>query len=377
MYEDHFYPASHITSIIGSIRTFIYLHDRIELNPDDAQAYMLRGNFYLDIGESGQAMTALRFAEEFLRRAELLDDDVLCAIGHRIFGAASWSTGKFDTARDHLHQALARYDAEKHSGLALTYVLDVRVAALAMLSGIEWYMGKPDRAVEYFKESMHHARALSYVNSTAFALTQGGIVFRALSRDFVSARRNAHELLQMDEEFRLPWWGRFARFHLGWGQFQDGNIDEGIVRMREALGDADAASPTLYWAWHATVLSEVLVNVGNLDQAHRLITEVQTLTERGGERWFEAEICRVRGDIAHSSGTDANAEAHYRGAIAVAREQDSKSLELRAATSLARLWHSQGKTIEARDLLAPVYGWFTEGFDTADLKEAKALLDDL
>ena len=109
----------------------------------------------------------------------------------------------------------------------------------------------------------------------------------------------------------------------------------------------------------------------------QLIDDARALAGEGGERWFEAEIWRVRGNIARASGSDQNAEEHYRRAIAVALAQGSKSLELRAATRLAHLWQSQGKTTEARDLLAPAYGWFTEGFDTADLKEAKALLDDM
>jgi predicted ATPase len=112
-------------------------------------------------------------------------------------------------------------------------------------------------------------------------------------------------------------------------------------------------------------------------QAQRCITEAIALVESGGERWCEAEIKRVAGEVALALGKAADAEACFHGAIAVARQQQAKSWELRAAISLARLWRSQGKVQQARELLAPVYGWFTEGFDTLDLKEAKALLAEL
>jgi class 3 adenylate cyclase/tetratricopeptide (TPR) repeat protein len=326
---------------------------------------------------TSQSNDALRFAEEFLRRGEQKDDDGLRAVGHRIVGAASWCTGNYVAARDHLRQALELYDAEHHADLALTYVLDVPIPALAMLSGIEWYLGKPDQAAAYLNESLRTAQALDHVNSTVFALMQGGIVFRTLARDFVSACRHAEDLLRIAEEYGLPWWAQTARFHLGRVLLEDGHTDDGLEKMREALGDPDAANRTFYWSWHATVLSEALANSGYLDQASQLIDEAQSLIEKGGERWFESEIWRVRGDIVLASGLDTDAETHYRRGIEIARVQQAKSLELRAATSLARLWQSQSKTAEARDLLAPVYGWFTEGFDTADLKEAKTLLGEL
>ncbi len=121
----------------------------------------------------------------------------------------------------------------------------------------------------------------------------------------------------------------------------------------------------------------VLHEFGKPDEALSLVEEARTVSENGDEHWYEGEIWRIRGDAFDATGSNRIAETNYLRAIEVAHGQGSKSLELRAATRLARLWHSQGKTTEARDLLAPVYGWFTEGFDTADLKEAKALLDEL
>ena len=163
----------------------------------------------------------------------------------------------------------------------------------------------------------------------------------------------------------------------GYAMTRRGEIDSGITQMKDGIALFEECGAGLFLPHYKTLLAEAFIARGDLGDATELLDQAAEPYERWGEGHYRAESIRVRGDLLRCAGDDLAGEACYREAIAFAQEQEASLFELRAATSLARLWKSQAKTKEARDLLAPVYGWFTEGFDAADLKEAKALLDEL
>jgi len=163
----------------------------------------------------------------------------------------------------------------------------------------------------------------------------------------------------------------------GWATFEEGKREAGLGMMRESVNSQVWQDP-----WNGPMISLMAVALGqhgDVDEGMELVEELLRLSQRDDVHWWEAELHRVKGELLLMDTPDdpGNAEGWFKQAIEIARKQSAKSLELRAATSLGRLWHDQGKQAEARDLLAPVHGWFTEGFDTSDLKDAKALLDSL
>jgi predicted ATPase len=179
------------------------------------------------------------------------------------------------------------------------------------------------------------------------------------------------------DEHSIAYYLAFALSAKGYAMTQKGDLDGGIAEMREGMALFDASGPGLNIPHYQTLLAEAVIAHGDLDGAGALLDEADEPWERWGEGHYRAETIRVRGDLHRCLGDDNAGEASYRAAIAFAQGQEAKLFELRASISLARLWRERGKAREAHDLLAPVHDWFTEGFDTADLKDAKALLEEL
>ena len=195
----------------------------------------------------------------------------------------------------------------------------------------------------------------------------------------VCVEEQAEALITLGTEQGFPFWLALGTIYQGWALADGGQVEAGIARVREGLA--------AYWATGAQHRSPYLLalaaeahgKAGETRQALDVVAAALERVEKTGERWFEAELHRLKGEVLRAlpERDQAEAEACFRRAIEVARGQSARLWELRAATSLARLWHDQGRRAEARDLLAPVYGWFTEGFDTPDLRDARALRDEL
>jgi predicted ATPase len=204
-------------------------------------------------------------------------------------------------------------------------------------------------------------------------------VVRQQLRDTPGVVELAGALAPLSLEQGFPYWLAMATVFEGWALSESGEADLAITHITRGVSAFRATSAVLWLPYFLSLLAEAHVRVGKLAQVRSLFDDALARVTRTDERWFEAELHRGRGEVLlrlPECGT-AEAEACFRKALAIAQEQEAKLWELRAATSLARLWAEQGKRAQARDLLAPVYGWFTEGFDTADLKDARALLDDL
>jgi len=200
-----------------------------------------------------------------------------------------------------------------------------------------------------------------------------------LARDVATACAYGNDCVALTSEHGLSHWGTYGRILQCWADAQKGQATKGIARIRDGMAAYEATGARVYAPLFLTLLGEALALAGKLEEALTALDDASAKAAGSGVRGWDAEIHRLRGDLTGRlpHPDPAKAEDSFRAALAIAREQGARGYELRAATSLARLWHEHGRAAEARDLLAPIYSWFTEGFDTADLKEAKQLLDEL
>jgi predicted ATPase len=217
---------------------------------------------------------------------------------------------------------------------------------------------------------------LAHPPSLAATLAQGARLL-SLGEDDAALDRAANELLALASEQGFPWYRALGMIYRGWGKVVSGDVADGISLMRSGSIAYRATDAQILISFHLALLAKACEITGYVDEAFALLDDGLSIVEQMGERWFAAEMYRHKGELMGQRQQWHSAEELYRNALAIAVEQDAKLWELRAAISLARLWRDQGRGAEARDLLAPTYGWFTEGFATPDLKSAKALLDEL
>jgi predicted ATPase len=320
-----------------------------------------------------------QLADQMLRLAEGHTDPVPLLVAHRMSGVTMTLLGLLVAGRKHLELGVSLYNEDRHRGLALRYVHDPKVAALSYLSKQSWLFGYPDQARQASREAIAWARDLNHANSLAFALFFCGALPAHLRRDMLTVGQHTIELIALAEEQRFPLWLSWGRVPQGWVLAQSGQPRAGVGMIRDTLAELRRTGHEFYRPWFLYLLAEAHVAGSEFEDALTQIEEALAVVGQTEERWCEAELERLRGELLlrlPNSDPDA-AKACFERAMEVARWQEAKSWELRAATSLAQLWRDQGRHAEAHDLLAPVYGWFTEGFDTADLKGARALLDEL
>jgi adenylate cyclase len=229
------------------------------------------------------------------------------------------------------------------------------------------------------REAIAMAEEIGHVLGVAHALRIGGCYLDIFCRDGNGAREHAMTLMEFSERHRLPYFRGEAKVILAWSLVEQAPTQIAVGQMREAYASREITARRVNGPFLLSLLANADARVGRPALGLGVLDEALALVEEMDERWWEAELHRLKGQLLLSLTVDnvAAAEACYKQAISVARDQGAKSLELRAVTSLARLWHSQGNVEPARKLLAPIYGWFTEGFDMPDLKEAKALIDEL
>ena len=324
---------------------------------------------------SGQVAKSLEYAKEAARLAEGESSEIPRMVAHRTLGISLIVLGEPAAARRHLEDGNRLYDAQRHRDLALVYGMDFFEVNLAYLALTDWFLGFPDRALKANEETLRFARSLSHASSLCHALSMGAGTLHTFNRQFASAQAIGEELMRVADEHEMPQWSLFGRMFASFGLLE---AEEEGTSILEACLETCRAVPMLATSTLALArLAESQARKGEYENALRSLEEADGIIEAGGERWARSEIVRLKGEISRAQSASAEAEACFRRAIEVAQRQGAKLLQLRAAASLARLWQSQGRFREARELLAPLYDWFTEGFDTADLKDAKALLDEL
>jgi predicted ATPase len=299
-------------------------------------------------------------------------------VAHRMMANSLLFMGDITKSRRQFDQAIALYDPATHRPLATRFGQDARVAILSQGSLALWLLGYPEAALADANSALKDAREIGHAATLMFALHQAFHTCTYCGK-FAIANTLVDELVALANEKGASFWklaGLMARGDL---MALTGKASNAIQVLNSALVAYQSTSATLYMPSHLANLARALSELGQLDDARRRIGEAIVLVETSNERWSQTEVHRVAGEIARMSPEPdvAKAEAYFERALSVARAQEAKSWELRTAMSLARLWRDQSKRQQARELFAPIYGWFSEGFDTLDLKEAKALLDEL
>ena len=321
-----------------------------------------------DLGRADQT------SMELIELAERAREPGMIANANFASGAVSLFSGKFRAARARLQQAAAILDPPPLNGMPQ----DPRVASLSFLSLTLWLLGYPAAALEMIGEALGRARDLGHPMSLAFALSYGAML-KLCRRDPEAAHQLADEAHRVGMEHGFRYWSALGSTYRGIAQAALGRTDEGIAETLAGIESYRATGSALGAAAVIVGLASSYLRAGLADKALSAAEQALSVIEKTGALMSAAELCRLKGEALLSRGApfDAQAQACFEQAITIARQQEARSWELRATTSLARLLASQGSRAEARTMLAEIYGWFTEGFDTADLKDAKALLDEL
>jgi predicted ATPase len=288
--------------------------------------------------------------------------------------------GDLLSAREHLELGISLYDPERDRPLAFRYGgTDPGVVGLSHASRVLWLLGYPDQAVDRGNEALALAQGLSQPASLAFARVFVGVVHQ-LCGDVRTADENTERLIELCAEYGLTNWLAFATILRGWAMAEQRRTQEGIAQTQEGLANMRATGwSEMYVADVLSLLAEACAETGRLEEGLSALTEALAIADENENRQYEAETHRLKGELLLKQDESNAAEAQncFERAVEIARRQSAKSLELRSTMSLARLLDKRGLRDEGHTMLAEIYNWFAEGFDTADLKEAKVLLDQL
>jgi predicted ATPase len=318
-------------------------------------------------------------------------------------GATLLWRGEFASAQAHLDQAFALYDPERHRDLAYQMGQDPGLMALQFTAQILWYRGYLDQALTRIRHVLFLAQSLSHPFSLAAALDEVVLV-HLLRRESQDALAHAEAFLALAYEHGFAGWVRVATYLQGWALVEHAALlgtrkqrEAGLRQIQEGLAAAQAEGTNLYNPLLLGAMAQGYAHDGQMEEGLRVVAQALDMVEKNEERWNEAELYRLKGELLLQSrqvkagqdkSKDTNsqlltpdpqgeAEECFLKAIEIARKQRAKSWELRATMSLALLWKAQGKRAEAHQMLSEIYNWFTEGFDTKDLQEAKGLLAEL
>jgi predicted ATPase len=317
-------------------------------------------------------------AAQFLSLAEKQGATIPLVVGHRLMGISLAWTGDIAEGRAHYDQGVVLYDPAVHRPLATRFGQDAGVSILCHRSMALWLLGYPDAALADAKQALQEARDIGQATNLLFAL-----FFTSLTQifcgNYATATKQHDELIALADEKGSFTWKALCTPIQGCLFALTGKASHAVQRITSGIAALRSTGTTLWMPLHSSYLGRAYAELGQFDDAWRSIGEAVTAAETTKQMWFEAEVHRIAGELALMSPDHdtVKAQTYFERALAVARQQQAKSWELRAAMSIARLWRDQGKVQQARELLAPVYGWFTEGFDTRDLKEAKALLEEV
>ncbi len=317
-------------------------------------------------------------AREFLVMAEKQRAIVPTMVGHRLMGISLFCTGDIQQGRAHFDRASASYDPAKHRALGTRFGVDTGVSVCAYRSQALWVLGYSEAALADANNAVKYARYIDHAATLMYALHNTSLA-HIFCGNYDEADAQLNEVVSLADQKGALYWKANGLLVRGWISALTSKAADAIQILTSGLAAYRSTGSTNWAPLHLSYLAKAYSEVSQFDEASRCLGEAATAVEGTNERWCEAELNRIAGEIALKSpqADAAKAQTYFERALAVARQQQAKSWELRAAMSMARLWRDQGKRDEARELLAGVYGWFTEGFDTRDLKEAKALLDEL
>jgi predicted ATPase len=332
-------------------------------------------------------------------------DSVLLHEAHIMLGSILFSRGEFVSARTHLEQGLALRSSQHPRSVLLIRGTDSEVVGATWLAYVLWILGYPEQALAKSREALQLAQELSHAYTSALAFFFAAMLHQ-WRREVPCVQERLDVALSLSQEQGFPRWLTCSLMLQGWVLAQQGMAEDGIAQLQQGLTTWRAMGNELALPYYLAMLTEAYGKAGRADEGLRVLAEAQAIAHKNAEHRFDAELLRLKGewllqqarerdsgrtaplDIAMMAEIEQEgmtqalplqtaAEICFRQGLNVARQQQAKSLELRVATSLSRLWQAQGKRAEAHQLLAESYGWFTEGFETVDLQDAKALLDAL
>jgi len=332
-----------------------------------------QSNYHMGRGELDLAR---RLDEHLLRLSRERNDSAGLVLGHLSSGRDLMLVGRFTSSRSHFEEVITLYNPNSHRSFSHQEANYPHVASQAYSAIVLFCLGFPDQGLAQSSAAIAEALRLAHPPSLALSLSLGTLP-HALAGDNLALDKRADQLVKVATEQGFPVWRAVGTVHRGWVMVGNGDVAEGVSLLRSGSA-AYRATGTEMWTTHFLALQARACEIaGQNEDALTMLDEGLQIVERTGGRWLAAELERLKGQFMLRQGHSESAEELYRKALSIADGQEAKLWELRASVSLARLRRDQGRRPEARDLLAPVYGWFTEGFDTADLKEAKALLDEL
>jgi class 3 adenylate cyclase/predicted ATPase len=317
-------------------------------------------------------------AAQVLALAEKQRETVPLMIGHRLMGMSLLATGDIAESQAHLDRSIALYDPGEHRPLAMRFGMDLRASTLSYRSFASWFLGYPEAALAAADLALKDAREIGQAATLMYTLNFMPLTY-IYCGDYAAAKAQADEVVALADEKGSLFWKAFGMMNQGWLFALTGKASDAVQMITSGITAWRSTGATLWAPLRMSHLARAYAELGQFDDAWRSVGEAITAVKTAKERWCETEIHREAGEIALMSpeADAAKAEACFERALAIARAQQAKSWELRAGMSMARLWRDQGKRQQARNLLAPVYSWFTEGFETLDLKDAKTLLDEL
>jgi predicted ATPase len=324
----------------------------------------------------GRMDDADELVAELHRLAQRHPDPVLEMQAHHAAGADDGFAGRQASALAHFERCLELYDPATHRQLALVYGEDPGVASHHYSAFVNWFLGYPDRARRHATAACRLARDLGYPNDIVLATTRAAFV-QIMCGDVDRAQDLNGALLEMCQQHDLARWWAYWKVVDGWALGRRDEPAKAVAQMRDGLTGLSAAGAMLGAPFFAALLAELLADLGDTAAAHETTAAALDATSRTGHHWYDAELIRLQGELRLRTDGGAGAETAFENAIAVARQQQARSFELRAVTSLARLWKSRGDGDRAREVLAETYRSFGEGHDTHDLRAAAALMADL
>ena len=371
------YGAPEVSSAYGRIRE---LCQSMAGSPQIVYALYFLANYHWLRAEHG---AALEFTEQMMNLARKADDRLSLAVTHSLHGTLSFIMGEWSSALEHLGQMNAYYNPQEHSHLGFIYGQDPGIISLCSTASVLWCLGYPDQALEQSRKMLAVARQVGHPFSLAAALAMDSL-FHLLRRDVGALEERGKEVAKLGEEKGFLFIVGVGRFKLGWVAARQGRVEEGLAKLHQALELYRATGVRFTLTDLLGSLAEAYGMAGEIEKGLEFMSQALAEVERGGERYYEAELFRLKGELLlRKSGAndrpalEKEAEACFQQSLAVARRQMAKSFELRTAVSLGRLLKKQGRGSEAKKLLESIYSWFTEGFDTPDLKEAKSFIEEL
>jgi predicted ATPase len=358
--------------------TYTYARQLCEHLEEPHQRFpVLRGLVYYH-SQRAEFQTAQALGEQLLSLAHQVQDAAMLVTAHRALGSTLFNLGAVADAHTHFTQGITLYDPQQHRASTFLYGEDAGVICHSFAAWTLWCLGYPNQGRAQSQQAVTCAQQIAHPFSLGLVLTRAA-VYHQLRREVRFTQERAEAAISLATEQGFPLWMAHGAILRGWALAHQGQAQEGIEQIHQGVTAWSSTGAELLRPYFLALLADIHGIIGEPEAGLTVLAEALTLVDTTGERWYEAELYRLKGTLLLQQHTDDQAESenYFHHALVISRNQQAKSFELRTATSLSKLWQQQGKRQEAYDLLAPVYGWFTEGFDTADLKDAKALLDEL